>query len=95
MKEKYDNFILTNYIESALAAAVYDKLEDNSFAGKIPECKGVLSSANSLKECEEELHSVFEEWVLLGLKLKHSLPIINGIDLNRDFSYEPANAHQA
>jgi predicted RNase H-like HicB family nuclease len=92
---KYNNFILTNYIESALDVAVYDKLEDNSYAGKIPECKGVLSFANNLKECQEELRSVFEEWVLLGLKLNHSLPIINGIDLNQDFSYEPANVNQA
>lgn len=50
---KDGNFILTNYIESALEVAVYDKLEDNTFAGKIPECKGVLSFANNLKECEE------------------------------------------
>ena len=33
--------ILTGYIESALTEAVYDKLEDGSFSGKIPSCVGV------------------------------------------------------
>ena len=28
------------------------------------------------------LKSVFEDWVLLGLRLGHELPVINGIDLN-------------
>jgi predicted RNase H-like HicB family nuclease len=63
-----------------MAQAVYDKLEDGSFAGRIPACTGILTFAQTLRECEEELRSVLEEWILLGLKLGHRLPIIEGMD---------------
>jgi len=76
-------FPLTDYIDSALTEAVYDKLEDDSFVGRIPKCKGVIAFAKTLRECEEELRSTLEEWILVGLKLGHRLPVINGISLNR------------
>ena len=76
-------FALTDYIDSAMASAKYDKLEDGSFAGRIPRCKGVIAFAKSLRECEKDLHSVLEDWILVGLKLDHRLPVINGISLNR------------
>jgi predicted RNase H-like HicB family nuclease len=84
--------ILSSYIEQALAEAVYDKLDDGSFAGKIPPCTGVLAFASTLIECEHELRSILEEWILLGLKLGHLLPIVAGIDLNQKPSYEPVDA---
>ena len=74
---------LTDYINSALSYAEYDKLEDGSFVGRIPKCKGVIAFAKSLRECEIELRSTLEDWILVGLKLGHRLPIINGISLNR------------
>ena len=76
--------VLTGYIESALAYAEYDKLEDGSFTGRIPECKGVLAFGKTLRECENELRSTLEDWILLGLKLGHHLPVIYGFDLNRE-----------
>src|SRR5215475_2832432 len=36
------------------------------------------------QECEEELRSTLEDWVLLGLKLRHRLPVIGNIDLNKE-----------
>jgi len=36
-------FVLTDYIERAMSLAMYDKLEDGSFAGKIPACHGVIA----------------------------------------------------
>jgi predicted RNase H-like HicB family nuclease len=76
-------FTLTNYITSALGYAEYDKLEDGSFVGRIPKCKGVVAFGKSLTECENELRSTLEDWILVGLKLGHRLPVINGISLNR------------
>ena len=69
-------FILTDYVSQALAQAVYDKLEDGSFAGKIPPCAGVLAFGSTLQGCETELRSTLEDWILVGLKLGHSLPVI-------------------
>jgi predicted RNase H-like HicB family nuclease len=76
-------FPLTAYIEAALEMARYDKLEDSSFSGEIPKLKGIIAFARSLRECENELCSTLEDWILVGLRLGHKLPVIAGIDLNR------------
>lgn len=82
-------FALSDYIRCALEAAEYDKLEDGSFAGRIPKCPGVIAFAMSLRACEDELRSTLEDWILLGLKLGHRLPVIQGISLNRSPRREP------
>ena len=66
------NYILSDYIDRAIGEAEYDKLEDNSFAGSIPSCKGVVAFGSTLRECEAELRSTLEEWILLGLNLGHT-----------------------
>jgi predicted RNase H-like HicB family nuclease len=71
-------YILSEYVEQAMAQAVYDKLEDDSFAGRIPSCKGVIAFGATLRECEDELRSTLEDWILLGLKLGHPLPAFPG-----------------
>lgn len=81
-------FILTDYINKLLSQAEYDKLEDGSFSGRIPTCKGVISFGASLNECQDELRSTLEDWILVGIKLGHSLPIIEKIDLNKKPSYD-------
>lgn len=85
-------FILTEYVNQLMAHAVYDKLEDSTFAGRVPQCKGVLAFGATLRECEDELRSTLEDWILLGLKLNHPLPVIAGIDLNKEPTYEPVDA---
>ena len=76
-------FPLTAYIEAALELATYDKLEDGSFAGEIPGLNGIAAFGRNLKQCEHELRSVLEDWILVGLKLGHRLPVLAGIDLNK------------
>ena len=85
-------FILSDYVEQALAVAEYDKLEDGSFGGRIPPCPGVVAFGGTLRECEDALHSTLEDWILLGLKLKHPLPAIAGIDLNETPQHEQVDA---
>ena len=77
-------FILSDYIAQAMAQAVYDKLEDGTFAGRIPSCPGVIAFAATLRQCEEELRSTMEEWLLVGLKMGHLLPVIENINLNQE-----------
>jgi predicted RNase H-like HicB family nuclease len=84
-------FILSEYVDKAMAEAMYDKLEDRSFVGKIPVCKGVIAFGSTLKECQNELRSTLEDWILLGLKLRHRMPVIDSIDLNQDPSLEPSD----
>ncbi len=85
-------FILTEYVNRAMAHAIYDKLEDGTFAGRIPPCKGVVAFGSTLRGCEDELRSTLEDWILVGFKLGHPLPVIDGIDLNKEPRREPVEA---
>lgn len=84
-------YILTEYVHQALEQAVYDKLEDETFAARIPSCPGVIAFGPTLRRCERELRSTLEDWILLGLKLRHPLPVIKDIDLNGEPTREPVN----
>ncbi|MFZ2630111.1 MAG: hypothetical protein WA081_08185 [Desulfosalsimonadaceae bacterium] len=81
-------FILTGYIENALSQAEYDKLEDGSFSGRIPSCKGVIAFGDTLRACENELRSTLEDWILVGLKLGHNIPVLAEYDLNKELLNE-------
>jgi predicted RNase H-like HicB family nuclease len=72
--------VLSDYVAEALAQALYEKLEDGTHAGRIPPCPGVVAFGASLRECENELRSTLEDWILVGLQLKHPLPVIQGLD---------------
>ena len=85
-------FILTDYVNQAMTHASYDKLDDGTFAGRIPSCPGVIAFGLTLSECEAELQSTLEDWILVGLKLGHSLPVIDGVDLNKEPRREPVEA---
>jgi len=85
-------YVLSDYVGEALAEAAFEKLEDGSYAGRIPSCTGVVAFGTTLRECENELRSTLEDWILVGLRLKHLLPVIQGIDLNKEPAREPVDA---
>ncbi len=75
--------MLIAYIRAAMKRAHYEILsDDGSFYGEILGLQGVYANAATLEECREELESVLEDWILLGLQLGHELPMVEGIDLN-------------
>ena len=55
---------------------------------------GVVAFGKGLRECERELRSVLEDWILMGLRMGHRLPPLAGISLNRR-SRGRMEAHQA
>lgn len=73
--------MLTKYIEAAMHRATYERIEDGTFFAEIPEIEGLWANAETLKTCQDELQEVLEGWIILGLRLGHTLPIIEGIDL--------------
>lgn len=85
-------YILSEYVDEAMGQALYDKVEDGTFAGRIPSCKGVIAFGATLRECQNELHSTLEDWIFVGLKLGHPLPVIGGIDLNKEPDRESVDA---
>jgi predicted RNase H-like HicB family nuclease len=75
--------MLTEYIEAAMRKATYDKLEDGTYCGKIPECPGTIAFGETLYECQIELRSVLEGWLLVKIRHGDHLPVIDGLDLNK------------
>ncbi len=74
--------MLTQYIQTAMQQATYELLEDGTFYGEVPTCPGVWSSAATLEQCRDQLQDALEGWIILGLRLGHSLPVLEGVDLN-------------
>jgi predicted RNase H-like HicB family nuclease len=74
--------MLTEYIRGAMRRAQYEILpDDGTFYGEIPGFQGVYANAKTLEECHEQLQEVLEGWIILSLRLGHSLPVVDGIDL--------------
>lgn len=76
--------MITDYISHALGHAHYELTESGRVYGSIPQCPGCWAEAQTLEACREELRSTLEDWLLLGLQLGHTLPVVDGIDLNRE-----------
>ncbi len=76
--------MLTSYIQAAMEKARYEILDDGTYYGEIPGLQGVFANADSLEQCRKELQEVLEGWILLGLRLGHDLPEIDGIQLTMD-----------
>lgn len=76
--------MITRYLHEAMRRARYKILEDGTYYGWVEELPGVWANADSLENCREELESVIEDWLLLGLRLGHDIPIpsLGDIDLN-------------
>ncbi len=74
--------MLTIYINQAMKKAIYELLENGTFYGEIPECQGVWANTNTLESCRQELQEILEGWLILGLRLGHTLPIIDNININ-------------
>ena len=75
-------YALSDYIHEAIAISEIEQLEDGTYVGKIPNCQGVIAFGDTLSECQTQLRSTLEDWILVGLKLGHILPVIDGIELN-------------
>ncbi|MDP9373005.1 MAG: type II toxin-antitoxin system HicB family antitoxin [Chloroflexota bacterium] len=74
--------MLTAYIQAAMRHAKYEILpDDGTYYGEIPELPGVAANADTPEACRQELQSVLEGWIALGLRLNHPIPAIDGITL--------------
>ena len=74
--------MLTEYIEQAMSKAKYEKLKDGTYSGTIPRCVGLIAFGETLYECQKELQSSLEDWLVAKLHHRQRIPIIGGIDLN-------------
>jgi len=75
--------MLTTYINAALRKAHYELLADGEgYYGVIGGLQGVWAQGETLEGCREELREVLEEWIVLGLRLGHTIPAIDGVTLS-------------
>ncbi len=74
--------MLTTYITAAMRRARYEILPENEgYFGTIDLLPGVWANAASLEACRDQLQEVLEEWIVLGLRMEHDLPEIDGVQL--------------
>ncbi len=75
--------MLTRYLEQAMRRATYEKLDDGTYYGEISDCPGTLAFGPTLYECQIELRSALEGWLLVKIRHGDKLPELGGIDLNK------------
>lgn len=80
--------MITQYIAAAVKQAEFERMENGRWFATIPACKGCWVEGASVEECRVELPEALESWLLLGLQMGHTLPVVDGIDLN----LQPAHA---
>ena len=82
--------MILEYIEKAIEKDFYEKIEDGTYSGEIPECLGILAFGKTLYECQRESKSTLEDWIAIGLRHGHELPVIEDLDLNnkKEFVHE-------
>ena len=73
--------MLITYIQNAMRLAKYEILEDGKYYGEIPGFSGVWAQEENLELCRDELQSALEDWLVLGLRMGHKLPVVAGIQL--------------
>ena len=86
--------VLSDYLAAAMELADYQRLADGTYSGRIHACTGVVAFGSTLSECQWELRATLEDWLLLGLKLGHALPIVGTIDLNQEPQRESVESVQ-
>ncbi len=73
--------MLIGYLRAAMRRAKYEILEDGTFYGEIPGFQGVFANADNLEDCRQQLQKVLEDWLVLGLRMGHPLPVVDNIAL--------------
>ncbi len=72
------------YIDAAIQQAQCEYLPDEQgFYCEVPVLQGIWATAETADAALAELRSVVQEWVALGLAHDHTIPVLDGIDLNR------------
>ncbi len=71
--------MLISYIQNAMKLAKYEILEDGQYYGEIKGFQGLWAQAEQPEACREELQSALEDWLVLGLQMRHKLPVSKGI----------------
>jgi len=75
--------MLSEYLDKAMHQARYEIMENGRYWGEIPPLQGVWAEGETLERCRDTLREVLEDWLLVGLRRGHHIPVLEGIDLNQ------------
>ena len=73
--------LLAEYIEISMRDAVFKVLCDGTYFAEIPGFEGAWANADTLEDCRQEMREVLEDWILLGIRLGHPIPVVGSINL--------------
>ncbi|MCX6673128.1 MAG: type II toxin-antitoxin system HicB family antitoxin [Methanothrix sp.] len=75
--------MFAEYIAAALRWAEYKIIEsDDPVFVSVPGLNGAWATGKTVEEARAELIEVIEEWLVLGIKLGHTIPAIEGAMIN-------------
>jgi predicted RNase H-like HicB family nuclease len=75
--------MFAEYIAAALRRAEYKIIEsDEPVFVCVPGLNGAWATGKTIEEARAELIEVIEEWLVLGIKLGHTIPAIEGAMIN-------------
>jgi hypothetical protein len=83
-------FVISGYIEGALVQAEYDKSRTEHLSAAFLHQRSDRIWADS-KRMRERTTVDAGRLVACGFRLGHALPVIDGIDLNKEPTYEPVD----
>jgi len=66
--------MLVDFVQKKMEQARYKLLEDGTYFGEIPGLQGVWGNARKLEDCRRELQEVLEDWLLLKVSSKETVP---------------------
>ena len=66
--------MLTQFIEKAMSHADYELLEDGTYSGRIPDCRGVIAFGKTLYACQSDLRETLEGWLIVKIRHGDSPP---------------------
>ena len=66
--------MLVDFVQKKMEQAKYKLLEDGTYFGEIPGLQGVWGNARKLEDCRRELQEVLEDWLLLKVSSKETVP---------------------
>ena len=71
--------MLFEYAQKAIEKAVYKRLANGTWFAEIPGFPGVWANGRTVEACRKELWGVLEEWIILKLRDRESIPKIGGV----------------
>jgi predicted RNase H-like HicB family nuclease len=88
--------MFAEYIAAALERANYEIVDDpEPYYASVPGLPGVWATGKTFEECRRELISTIEGWIVLGLRMGHPIPPIDGQTINwKGIEFKPLRIHK-